>query len=104
MAAIHEAHTSFGGAILRKWGYSETLVRIPLLHEGPDFRPDADREILTINLASSIANNIGYGLEEDMCPEPSKLRSAKLLDADLGMIEDIRGEAKTLMEGVSEVF
>jgi HD-GYP domain-containing protein (c-di-GMP phosphodiesterase class II) len=104
MAAIHEAHTSFGGAILRKWGYSETLVRIPLLHEGPDFRPDADREILTINLASNIANNIGYGFDEDMCPEPSKIKSAKLLDVDLGMVEDIIEEVKTLMDGVSEVF
>jgi HD-GYP domain-containing protein (c-di-GMP phosphodiesterase class II) len=104
MAAIHEAHTSFGGAILRKWGYSETLVRIPLLHEGPDFRSDADREILTINLASSIANNMGYGLEEDMWLEPSKIRSAKLLDVDLGIIEDIIEEVKALMEGVAEVF
>jgi len=104
MAAIDEAHTSFGGAILRKWGYSETLVRIPLLHEGHDFRPDADREILTINLSSGIANKIGYGLEKDICPEPSKLRSAKLLDVDLGIIEDISEEVKSLMDGVSEVF
>jgi len=104
MAAIHEAHASFGGAILRKWGYSETLIRIPLLHEGPDFRPDADREILSINLASNIANNIGYGLQEDMCPDPSKTKSARLLEADFGMIEDIGQEVKTLMDGVSEVF
>ncbi|MBN1625913.1 MAG: HDOD domain-containing protein [Deltaproteobacteria bacterium] len=104
MAAIHEAHTSFGGAILRKWGYSETLVRIPLLHEGPDFRPDTDREILTVNLASCIANNMAYGLEEDSCDDPSKIQSARLLDAGLGMIEDIMEEVKTLMDGVSGVL
>lgn len=104
MAAIHEAHTSFGGAILRKWGYSETLVRIPLLHEGPDFRPDADREILTINLASCIANNMGYGLEEDVCNDPSKRHSARLLDADFGMIEDIMEDVKTLMDGISGIL
>jgi HD-GYP domain-containing protein (c-di-GMP phosphodiesterase class II) len=104
MAAIHEAHTSFGGAILRKWGYSEALVRIPLLHEGPDFRRDADREILTINLASNIANNIGYGLKEDACPEPSKVISAKFLDIDSNAIEDISLTVKTLMENVSQVF
>jgi HD-GYP domain-containing protein (c-di-GMP phosphodiesterase class II) len=104
MAAINEAHTSFGGAILRKWGYSEALVRIPLLHEGPDFRRDADREILTINLASNIADNIGYGLKEDRCADPAKLISARLLDADLGMIEDISQKVKTRMEEVSQVF
>ena len=104
MAAIHEAHNSFGGAILRKWGYSETLVRVPLMHEGPDFRADIDREILTINLASNIANNIGYGLKEDMCPDPSKTSSARLLEADIGMIEDIAQEAKTIMEGVASEF
>ena len=104
MAAIHEAHTSFGGAILRKWGYSETLARIPLLHEGPDFRSDADREILTINLASNIAISIGYGIYENICPEPSNSKSAILLEADLGLIEEISREAKTLMGGVSELF
>jgi len=104
MAAIHEAHTSFGGAILRKWGYSETLVRIPLLHEGPDFRPDTDREILTINLASCIANNMGYGLEENICDDPSRRKSARLLDADFGMIEDIMGDVKELMDGVSGIL
>jgi HD-GYP domain-containing protein (c-di-GMP phosphodiesterase class II) len=104
MAAIHEAHTSFGGAILRKWGYSETLIRIPLLHEGPDFRNDTDRDILTINLSSNIANNIGYGLEVDRCPEPSKIKSARLLEADLGMIEDIAEEVKTIMNDVATKF
>jgi len=104
MAAIHEAHTSFGSAILRKWGYSETLARIPLLHEGPDFRPDTDRDILTINLASCIANNSDYGLEENKSNDPSKKSSARLLDADFGMIEDITEDLKTLMDGASEVF
>jgi len=104
MAAIKDAHTSFGGAILRKWGYSEALVRIPLLHEGPDFRRDMDKEILTINLASNIADNIGYGLKEDMCLEPANLISAKFLEVDLGMIEDIGQEVKRVMEDVSHVF
>jgi HD-GYP domain-containing protein (c-di-GMP phosphodiesterase class II) len=104
MAAISEAHTSFGGAILRKWGYSEALVRIPLLHEGPDFRRDMDREILAINLASNIADNIGYGLKEDLCTDPSKLASAKLLDVDSSTIEDIGQGVKKLIEDASQVF
>jgi HD-GYP domain-containing protein (c-di-GMP phosphodiesterase class II) len=104
MAAIHEAHNSFGGAILRKWGYSEALVRIPLLHEGPDFRRDMDKEILIINLASNIADNIGYGLSEDHCPDPSKCSSAKLLEVDIGMIEDVGEKVKLIMNDVSNAF
>jgi HD-GYP domain-containing protein (c-di-GMP phosphodiesterase class II) len=104
MAAIHEAHTSFGGAILRKWGYSEALVRIPLLHEGPDFRRDMDREILVINLASNIADHIGFGLKEDRCTDPSKISSARLLEVDLGMIESISENVKKLMDEVSQAF
>jgi|WetSurMetagenome_2_1015567.scaffolds.fasta_scaffold22798_2 HD-GYP domain-containing protein (c-di-GMP phosphodiesterase class II) len=104
MAAIHEAHNSFGGAILRKWGYSEAMVRIPLLHEGPDFRRDMDKEILIINLASNIADNIGYGLEKDRCSDPSKCSSAKLLEVDIGMIEDIGGKVKLIMNDVSNAF
>jgi HD-GYP domain-containing protein (c-di-GMP phosphodiesterase class II) len=104
MAAIHEAHNSFGGAILRKWGYSEAMVRIPLLHEGPDFRRDMDKQILIINLASNIADSIGYGLEEDHCEDPSKLSSAKLLEVDIGMIEDIGEKVKLIMNDVSNAF
>jgi len=104
MAAIHEAHNSFGGAILRKWGYSEALVRIPLLHEGPDFRRDMDKEILAINLASNIADSIGYGLKEDHCQDPSKCSSAKLLEVDIGMIEDIGEKVKLIMNDVSNAF
>jgi len=104
MEAIKEAHTSFGGAILRKWGFSEALVRIPLRHEGPDFRLDTDKEILTINLASNIADNIGYGLKEDVCHDPSRLKSARFLDADPGMIEDISQQIKGVMEDISQIF
>jgi HD-GYP domain-containing protein (c-di-GMP phosphodiesterase class II) len=104
MVAINEAHTSFGGAILRKWGYSEALVRIPLLHEGPDFRRDMDREILTINLASNIADNIGHGLKEDRCEDPAKLSSARFLEVDSTTIENIGQEVKKLMEEASQVF
>jgi HD-GYP domain-containing protein (c-di-GMP phosphodiesterase class II) len=104
MAEIRYAHSSFGGVILRKWGYPEGYVRIPLLHEGPDFRRDTDKEILTINLASAIANSNGYGYKDDISYDPKNLTSTRLLDVDTGMIEDLGEEVKALMEEASNVF
>jgi HD-like signal output (HDOD) protein len=104
MLAVKNAHTSFGGIILRKWGYSETLVRIPLLHEGPDFRHDTDKEILVVNLASNISDSIGYGLKDDVCADPSIIVSAKLLDIDSDVIDKISNEVKSTMDEVSGIF
>lgn len=55
-------HTSFGSAILRKWGFTDEYTRTCLLHAGPRFKPTTDREILIINLAGNIAKKAGYGV------------------------------------------
>ncbi len=101
---IQEVHTSFGGAILRKWGFSEEFARISLLHEGPGFRPETDKEILAVNLASNVAEKIGYGLADDEEVELQSLASARLLNIDSGIIDDLSEEAKELMQETANIF
>ena len=104
MEEIQEAHTGFGGAILRKWGFSEGVARIALLHEGPKFRHDIDEEILVINLASSIADNIGYGLNDGKEVEIIKLESLRLLGIDIELIDEIIEDTKESMDNISSTF
>lgn len=104
MDGIQEAHTGFGGVILRKWGFAEGVARIALLHEGPKFRHDIDEEILVVNVASSIADNIGYGLNNGMEIDISGLDSIKLLSMETDLIDNIIEETKESMGAVSNIF
>jgi putative nucleotidyltransferase with HDIG domain len=103
-ADIQKVHTSFGAAILRKWGFSEEFARISLLHEGPEFRPETDKEILAVNLASNVADKLGYGQAEDEEVELQSLASARLLNIDSGIIDDLCEKAKELMQETSNIF
>ncbi|MFC1535256.1 HDOD domain-containing protein [Thermodesulfobacteriota bacterium] len=101
---VQEVHTSFGGAILRKWGFSEEFARIALLHEGPKFRPGTDNEILSINFASNIAAKIGYDLFDGEEVELPSLDSARLLNIESKKIDALCNELKKQMQETSNIF
>ena len=103
METIQDAHTSFGGAILRKWGFSEGIARISLLHQGPRFRPDTDSEILVINLAGKMATKIGYAVFDERV-DLSTLDSARMLAIDSGTIDELCEEIEEMMKATSAVF
>ena len=104
IAGIEEVHTSFGGTILRKWGFSEGLARISLLHQGPHFRQDTDKEILTVNLAGKMASKIGYSLSDHEEIELSKLDSARLLDIESYRLDKLCEETKKKMDETTHIF
>ncbi len=58
--AIHEIHTTFGAAALKKMRFSKEFIQIAEFHHWNDFSDDDDRELLIINLADYLANKIGY--------------------------------------------
>lgn len=104
LAEINAVHTSFGGTILRKWGFSEALARISLLHQGPAFRKDTDIEILIVNLAGKMATKIGYALSDDEEIDLSKLASARILDIDPYLLDMICEETKSKMMEANHLF
>jgi len=98
-----EAHTSFGGIILRRWGFTEDYARISLLHEGPNYSDTTDNAVLVINLANNISRNIGYSLT-DQEVDLSLLDSAKRLEIEPNMLEDISEETEKLMHETENIF
>ena len=103
MDTIQDAHTSFGGTILRKWGFSEGIARISLLHQGPRFRPDTDKEILVVNLAGKMATKIGYAVFDEKV-DLSTLDSARMLAVDGGTIDELCEEIEEKMKATSAKF
>lgn len=98
-------HTSFGSAILRKWGFSDAYTRICLLHAGPKFNSNTDKEILLLNLAGNIAKKAGYGIRstpEDI--DLGTLESRIFLDIEPPDIDTIIEEVDKLMGDVSNIF
>lgn len=98
-------HTSFGSAILRKWGFSEEYTRMCLLHAGPKFKPNTDQEILLLNLAGNIAKKAGYGVRST----PDKiniatLESRILLGIEPPDIDTIIEKIEKLMSDSSDIF
>jgi hypothetical protein len=76
-----------------------------LLHAGPKFKPNTDKEILIMNLAGNIAKKAGYGVRST--PDDINivtLDSRLLLGFEPPEIDTIIENIQTLMKDVSDIF
>jgi HD-like signal output (HDOD) protein/FixJ family two-component response regulator len=98
---IQKVHAKFGGAIIKRWGLTERFIRIALQHEGPDFNTKTDKEVLLINLASNLANHLGYSLlDHDV--DLLQLDATKHLGIDPNSFDMIGQEVKEMVLGASD--
>lgn len=98
-------HTSFGSAILRKWGFSEEYTRMCLLHAGSKFKPNTDKDILLLNLAGNIAKKAGYGVRST--PDDiniATLESRILLRFEPPEIDSVIENIQKIMEDTADIF
>lgn len=100
---LQRIHSDFGGAIIKRWGFPDQFVKIMLQHEGPNFSPETEKEVLIVNLAMNMAYRLGYGLV-DLEIDLSDLDAARLLKIDPGSFNSICQEIKENVIGASEVF
>ena len=105
IAGIQEVHTSFGGALLSRWGFAKDFNRIATRHEGPHFSPQTEKDILIVHLANNLVSKIGYSLSNNGHEiELSDLESLKLLEIEPDEINLIGEEVKKIMEDVAHIF
>ena len=69
--AIHEIHTTFGAALLKKMRFSKEFVQIAEFHHWNEFSEDDDMDIILINLSDELAGIIGYDFYQDDTSEQS---------------------------------
>lgn len=94
--SIQAFHSGISGVILRHWKMTKELIRAAAMHEGGKFAKGTDRSILIINVANHLAQQIGYGLSEEMV-DLSELQAAKLLQIDLEALQEIGEKVKEIM-------
>ena len=101
--SIQKAHTAFGRDILDRLGFAQNFSRIALGHEGPNFNPKTEKDILIVNLANNIARKIGYSIFDDEV-DLLKLKSAELLQIDQDTLAAIGEEVKNMIQDTAHIF
>ncbi|MBI5592197.1 MAG: HDOD domain-containing protein [Deltaproteobacteria bacterium] len=103
MESLNEVHTSFGAALLDKWGFDREFSEVVRLHKWSSFEKRTKREILIVNLADKISSKIKFGFF-DGDADLTNLESAKALGIDEKTIEGIAEEVKLGMKEVERLF
>ena len=94
--SIQEVHTSFGAALLLKWGFEKEFADIAALHEWEKYKPDTGKEILIINLANNLARYTGYTVFDNDEIDLSALESARLLKIEPDSLSMMTKEIKEI--------
>lgn len=104
-AGLSEAFISFAKAMLIRWNFNREFIQLATLHASAEFSPDTDRRVLMINVASHLANAVGYSLfdeqDEIMLHERE---SAGLLKIDESSLDAIGKEVKEIMKNTANLF
>ncbi len=114
--AIHEIHTTFGAVLLKKMRFSEEFVRIAEFHHWNDFSGKDEQELMIINLADHLADQMGYPFfDGDFSPGSEEADSGgavnfegikvlKHVDIEEEKLTAIVNEMKTTIEESAKAF
>ena len=104
IGGIQEAHAAFGASLLETWGFTPEYVRVANAHEGTKFTEATKKEVLVVNLANKLTRKIGYSLFNDEQMDVAGLESAKLLNLESDVLEEISEEVMDLMQKNASIF
>jgi HD-like signal output (HDOD) protein len=100
---VQDVHTSFGGALLKRWGFADTFIKIAAKHEGPEFNSDTEKELLIVNLANNLTRKIGYSLLDEEV-DLLGLDSAKHLHIEQNALDKVEEEVKKQVQSSGDMF
>ncbi|NOX34627.1 MAG: HDOD domain-containing protein [Deltaproteobacteria bacterium] len=114
LVAIHEIHTTFGAAVLKKMRFSKEFIHVAEFHHWNDFSKDDAKELLIIHLSDYLANKIGFGFFDayqnydkpgsDFKKNLENLNFLKQLNLETGKIMEIADEIKILVKDSAHAF
>ena len=79
MTAIQEGHRTVGNMLLKRWGFGDEFSRVVALHEGANFSPQTNQEILVVHLANILTRKMGLSSFEWDGKDLAEVSSAQLL-------------------------
>ncbi len=102
---VQEFHSSFGGALLKRWGFGKDYIRVVTQHEKEEnFTQDTEKPVLVVNLANMMATKVGYGSTDDGDITLTGLESVKLLHLDVESLASLSEELVKSMEESAKIF
>lgn len=104
LTTLREIHTTFGGELLKSWGFSQNFIEIAKLHESTEFGTNTKKELLMVALADSLTSGMGFGFFEDNTTEPRSMQSASLLQMQADLLEEACHEARGGIERALCIF
>ena len=110
LRSIHEVHTTFGAALLKKWKFPEVFVKLAELHHWNEFPPDMEEEIPVVHLADFLAEKIGFGFpglmefQGDKDREQGIAEVVNILDIEPDTLVKLEGQAKTVVTETIKAF
>jgi len=63
--AIHEIHTTFGAALIKKMRFPQSFVQMAEFHHWTEYEKDTDPELLVISLADHLACELGFEIMDN---------------------------------------
>ncbi len=98
IASVQEAHTSMGGAILERWGFNESFIKVATSHDNPIFPKSMEQTVLVVHLANMMTRKIGYSFFNDTTINLEEEHSAKLLNIGNDILDQIAEEVAGIMK------
>ena len=102
--AMQEVHAGFGGALLKRWGFSQDFVTVAEMHEKTSFAASTGKEVLVVSVANNLTRTIGYSLFSDQATPAEDLESARLLGIDGSRLDAVAADVQKVMQAASHVF
>lgn len=112
--AIHEIHTTFGAALLKRMRFAKSFVQVAEFHHWNDFSQSDERELMIISLADELADKTGFAyfnpeMDPDAAADPDTLSLSSnnaiyYLGLELTTLYDIAEEMRFKIEECQSVM
>lgn len=97
--AIHEIHTTFGAALIKKMRFSKGFVQVAEFHHWNAFDKETEQELLVVSLADHLAYELGFAFLDSEDRKISKIKPPE----EQGDEETLENDRKETLERLSEL-
>ncbi len=97
-------HGVFGGSILKRWGFNDTVIHVALYHDSPDQVDKRSNDLLVIHAANAISYKAGYppATATEQTGDLSSLLSVRELALTPGVLDRVTKSTVAEMDEFKE--
>jgi len=104
ITAIDDHHNVFGAALLKRWRFTAVFSEVAEQHDRRQLGSGSSIEVRVVALASTIANEIGYGTQPASGQDLVALAADYNLNVDQAALERLGEEVRRLMQAAIDLL